>query len=577
MRSSESLLAAALLGALLLAPLPSLGTELAPLLPLEEVEIGDRGVVRTVLRGVEPVDLPLELVGVLEDYLGPGRDLILARLEGEQAEFTGVAAGMSGSPVYVDGRLVGALAYSFGIFGKEPIAGVTPIELMLEGGAAGSAGGGEGATPLATPLVMVGVPPAVREEFADEWEALGLQPVEGAAGAGGEHAANAELRPGSPVAAVLASGDATIAATGTVTRVEGDRVWAFGHPFLGEGEIEVPMARAEVVWTLASWASSSKISSVGEVVGAVYQDRLPAIRGKLGARAATASLALRIDWDPSAPHRSDYEIIRHRQWTPVLVESLVASAIFDSPELETRYSYRARAALRLEGGAAFDLDLVVANPAERINGPFLLARELGRQVRLATDTPFGTAALDSLEVEVEPLSGRGVALVEDVAVADTLVHPGDRLAVQIFLRDGEGRRRALPLTVEVPADIRPGTLELHVGSELALEPVFGQPWEARRRSASNLAAWHALLGEQPRGHVLSARLARPAEGVVLGGELYPSLPATVARTLRSRTGGPRGFRLRRAIVAEAATRTDLVLEGSRKVTLQVAEAEGRSR
>ena len=102
-------------------------------------------------------------------------------------------------------------------------------------------------------------------------------------------------------------------------------------------------------------------------------------------------------------------------------------------------------------------------------------------------------------------------------------------------------------------------------------------WEARRRSAPDLAAWHALLGEQPRGHVLSARLARTAEGVVLGGELYPSLPATVARTLRSRTGGPRGFRLRRAVLAEAEASTDLLLQGSRKVTLQVAEVEGSSR
>jgi hypothetical protein len=411
----------------------------------------------------------------------------------------------------------------------------------------------------------------VRREFAADWEELGLRPVEGASSSSGQAG---ELRPGLPVAAVLASGDSTIAATGTVTRVEGDRVWAFGHSFLGEGEIEVPMARAEVIWTLASWASSSKISSVGEVVGAIYQDRLPGISGRLGASAETASLDLRVGEASGATRRSSYRIVRHRRWTPILVESLVASGLFDSPEHEARRSFRARGVLRLEGGGELELDLLLPNPDELVNGPFLLARELGRQLRLATDTPFGTLALDSLDVVVEPLPGRGVAQVEDIGLRDTRVLPGQSLEIQVFLRDAEGRRSTVPLALELPEGLRPGALELHVGSELALEQAFGEPWEARRRSVRDRDSWLGLLAEQPRGHVLVARLARASEGVVLGGELYPSLPGSVARTMRSRTGGLRAFRLRRAVVAEERIEKDLVLLGSRKANLRVEEPTG---
>jgi len=259
------------------------------------------------------------------------------------------------------------------------------------------------------------------------------------------------------------------------------------------------------------------------------------------------------------------------------VESLVATGIFDSPEHEARRSFRGRGRMRLEGGTELELDLLVSNPEERLGGPFLFARELGRQVRMATDTPYGTIALDSLVLEVEPLSGRGVAEVEDIGVADTRVLPGQTLHLQVFLRDAEGRRSMVPLELDLPEGLRPGALELHVGSELVLEQIFGQPWEARRRSARDLDSWHEVLAEQPRGHVLAARLARSAEGVVMGGELYPSLPDSVARTLRSRTGGLRAFRLRRAVVAEQTGERELVLLGSRKVTLRVAEAEGETR
>jgi hypothetical protein len=548
-----------------------LATEPAPLCPLDEVEIGDRAVARTVLRGEEIVEFPVEILGFLKDFLGPGQDLILGRLGSEPVEWTGVVGGMSGSPVYLDGRLVGAVSYRFGLFNKEPIAGITPIDQVLDSPAPGLPVGSSSAQPLATPLVMVGLPPAARRHYGPLWRDEGLEPMEGASTAG---QVGGVLVPGAPVAAVLASGDATLAATGTVTRVEGDRVWAFGHPFLGEGEANLPMARAEIVWTLATWIGSNKMSSIGEVVGVIRQDRLGGVQGVIGARAVTMSLEVLVKREGWPDRASRYELLRHRRWTPLLVETLVGTTLYDAQDLEARESYRATGRLELENGSGFDLDLLVPNPDERINGPFLLAREVSRRVRLATDTPFGALPAESMTLVVEPLAGTATERVEDLALGEMRVRPGQTLAVLVYLRDADGHRRAVSLELTVPPETRPGTVELHAGSEADLDAVFGSPSEAGRRTAQDLESWLQEVRDHPRDHGLVLRLARRAEGAVLGGRRYPSLPETVARTLRSRPGGARGYRLKRTTLAEVRRDTATSLEGTHMVTLDVVADPG---
>ena len=286
--------------------------------PLSEVRRGMKGVAYTVFEGVNPEPMQVEILGLLKDALGPGQDMILARLHGDKPEYTGVVAGMSGSPVYIDGRLVGALSYRIGQFTKEPICGITPIESMLQvrdgnggglfknvaraetektnsGGLPPSArslqaqGEDDGdfsrrsseIQPMETPLVFGGFCQEAVERFGDRFRAMGLTPVAGLGGANPTAVQPEPLVPGSAVSAVLVRGDLSMAGTCTVTYVDPKTLLACGHPITQYGPVEMPMTKAEVLASLASPLNSFKIINTTETVGAFTEDRASAIMGPI--------------------------------------------------------------------------------------------------------------------------------------------------------------------------------------------------------------------------------------------------------------------------------------------------------
>ena len=277
---------------------------LPPIMPLDEVKPGQKGQCLTVFEGtqVEPFDFVVK--GVMRDYLGPGRHLTMVKLLGDKPEFTGVVAGMSGSPCSIDGKILGALGYAFAAFAKEPIAGITPIEDMMkvmtlpdekrpwkvategdwaaftEGVAAVGSTNSEGLAPISAPMAIAGMPTYLRNHYSPWFRSLGFEP---AGGGGGGHVADAPaLEPGGTITAILVRGDVSIAATGTVTTVEGKEITAFGHPFMGGGAVSIPMAGGTILNTMATQRRSFKMSAPGPVVGELVQDRLPAIGGILG-------------------------------------------------------------------------------------------------------------------------------------------------------------------------------------------------------------------------------------------------------------------------------------------------------
>src|SRR5688572_28308727 len=333
--------------ALLLAALPFVSLDLsarqtrARLMPVGDVKPGMVGVGRTVFEGAELSEFKVHIIGVLRNIQGPKRDLILARLEGGPLARTGVAAGMSGSPVYVDGRLIGAVGYSIGSFPKEAIAGITPIEEMKDAtqmsmrratpqaridlpltpekfasalrvaysqiapfAARGGDVRGIGVSnaeasqlavmlrPISTPLVMSGAEPEAFDLVSRMFRDAGFSPV--ASGTGGgtlsaelRAAMAGPLREGDAVGVSLVSGDFEMGATGTITHIDGNKVYGFGHPFFNLGPSQLPMTRAYVHMMLPSLASSFKISSMGEVIGTMQQDRPTAIAGTIGAMPTT--------------------------------------------------------------------------------------------------------------------------------------------------------------------------------------------------------------------------------------------------------------------------------------------------
>src|ERR1700723_2451649 len=316
--------------------------------PLSEVKRGMKGVAYTVFEGVNPEPMQVEILGILRDALGPGQDMILARLHGDKPEYTGVVAGMSGSPVYIDGRLVGALSYRIGQFTKEPIAGITPIESMLQvrDGEDGSAVGmeraeiknasfgipqGAGEQPIRameTPLVFGGFSQETVERFGDRFRAMGLTPVAGLGGADPTAEQPETLGPGKAVSAVLVRGDLSMSGTCTVTYVDPTRLLACGHPITQYGPVDMPMTKAEVVATLASPMNAFKIVNTTQTVGAFTEDRASAILGRFGVQARMIPVV--VDVVPPvgaenmagaanaaiAPKTLHFEVLDNRQLTP---------------------------------------------------------------------------------------------------------------------------------------------------------------------------------------------------------------------------------------------------------------------
>src|SRR3954465_9722001 len=341
--NTRTIAAAIALAVSFLVPLPAA----TPLMPVSEIKTGMVGIGRTVFEGSELQEFKAHILGVLHNVQGPHRDLILARLEGGPLAKTGVAAGMSGSPVFIDGRLIGAVSYSVGAFATEAIAGITPIEEMKDAtemarrsptqqaridlpitreglaaalsatyariapfanrpadiqvfGMSQAAGTQLGAMlrPISTPLVMNGFEPESAAMLAGAFGAAGFTPVGGGMiGQGGSEAKEIKtaLREGDAIGVSLVGGDLEMGATGTITHIDGDRIYAFGHPFFGLGPAQFPMTRAYVYAMLPSLMSSFKISSMGEVIGTMQQDRATAIAGTLGGGPAVIPMSVTLN------------------------------------------------------------------------------------------------------------------------------------------------------------------------------------------------------------------------------------------------------------------------------------------
>src|SRR5256714_11913242 len=338
------------------------------LFDLDELRPGMKGVARTVFSGTEPQEFNLEILGLLAGFSGPRQSTIIARLSGPNVDRTGVFAGMSGSPVFIDNKLVGAIAYSFP-FAKEPICGITPIKQMIdifeqgrEKPRTGEARAvsfsslasaewktslpkqavgatslvapvatnsplaplmGQQIQPIATPVVFSGINQETLSLFSAQLTAAGLLPVSGVGGAGKvtplEPFDEKTLRPGTSVTVELARGDYSIAAAGTVTYRDGDKIYAFGHPFLGLGGADMPMTESSVVTVIPNTFNSFKLAVPGRMVGSISQDRATGIFGQLGHASRMIPVKLTLHTSRAQDEQFKYEIVSDEYLTPLLL------------------------------------------------------------------------------------------------------------------------------------------------------------------------------------------------------------------------------------------------------------------
>jgi hypothetical protein len=539
--------------------------------PLSEVHRGLTGTAWTVFTGTQPEPMQVEILGVLRGARGPGHDMILAQLHGAKPEYTGVVAGMSGSPVYIGNRLLGSLSYRIGQFSKDPIAGITPIAQMLEvrdlpvnrelesgvmdqraaiGDHPHLALGQETMQVMETPLVMSGFHPEAIRLWQQKMAGSGLELVAaGGMGSSSEATGNeagdsneaisaaaiAGIVPGSAVSAQLIRGDLEIAATCTVTYIDPKQLLACGHPLLQAGQVSFPMTTAEVVATLASPLNAFKIINTGTTIGAFSEDRDAAIRGVFGAKARMIPVHIRVhglgrgDGSQGADRRLNVEILDLPAITPQALLVTLFESLLQSNNNTAETSYHMTGSVDLEGYPQSPMDLW-APAGESMPAPMAIALQAGEQFARLYSNGTRTAAVRSIDLDVEAIPRRvGVELASVQLASSSIVHAGDTVMVEATLRPWRQAERNLRIAIKLPARLEAGNLRLLVSDAGTLDRTLDQPRQQTRTPDLEAALAHAQ-SQHPADRIYVSLLV-PETQAGLEGQTLSSLPLSVANVL----------------------------------------------
>jgi hypothetical protein len=562
------------------------GPSALPTIGIDELRPGQKGYGLSVFAGTEPERFDVEIVGVMRNA-GPELNYILARLNGKGLERSGVASGMSGSPVFIDGKLAGAVAFSWP-FSHEAIAGIMPIESMRK---LSTLGGGVPLTPPPPPVDLADLRSGQIPKDLLQRELSRLQPkvaMDGRAGvqwaisgfgeqsqallrtALGSAAPAGQIAPGGgpkdlilggAVAAVLADGDFRMAAIGTVTDRYGDQVLAFGHPFLGLGPIRVPMATAEVVTVLSNSYSSFKISNLGETIGAFEQDRQAGIQGRIGQTAQMTPVTVRIVGVGNKPREYHSRIADVPMFTPMLIGSSVLAGLdsasytagAQSIDLDARFRLHGHGDLRIR--QSFDGDSAGSDVAA-----YVLA-----VAGYLVQNPLEKVSFDEIEVSVSQSAEPRAATLVGANADRTVVRPGETVGLSLDLVAWRGDRFRRSLTLKLPEDLPAGRYSLIVGdgssvdaARMALEPSTPVTFP---QALDFLRALHSRRELMVLG-------VYGGPGLSVAGEIMPRLPGSV-RSLWSAAASGSAAPLRSTIAQEHLEEMDVPMDGAVRIDLEV--------
>ncbi len=461
---------------LLASPVLAISQESNQTIPLDQIHAGMQGYAFTIFSGDQVEKFDLQVLGVMPNFLGPKQSIILVELKGPKVEHTGVVAGMSGSPVYLDGKLAGALSLKLGIFTKEAIAGVTPIEDVIHPGGSNMAAqttpkqfalsketvaqntlpSGSALQPIETPLVFSGFQSATLRQFAGQLQSYGLVATQGGTSSDQKDDPHAHLNPGEMAGMVLVRGDMSINSACTVTAVQGDRVFLCGHPFLNLGDIQMPMARSTVVTTLSSSFASTKIVNIGGTIGTITGDHLTAVSGKLGAPPAMIPLDLTFVTG-STENKLHFEMINHPKLTPLLVAMTTFNGLTQNALYGEGTTLHFTGEIQLKGHVPVKLESTFA-PSDSLMPD-------GMPIALVVQSVFGRLFTNNYEVpdvehvslRVESVPGRSSYTIESAWLEAGEASPGDNLKVRVLLNPYRGAPRIEEATIHVPDQIARGT------------------------------------------------------------------------------------------------------------------------
>jgi SpoIVB peptidase S55 len=568
-------------------------TQSTEIMSVSEVRPGMKGVAYTVFQGTQPEPMEVEVLGLLKNMNGPRNDVVLIRLHGEKPEFTGVVAGMSGSPVYINGKMLGAIAYRIGQFSKEPIAGVTPIEQMLEinefdrsigaqgptrpvkKGAVASKTSGPGVPdgealqgqilqPIDSPFVFSGFNDAALQQFAPQFVAAGITPVMGAGSVSDEKQPE-PLVPGSAVSAVLVRGDMDVAATCTVTYMDKEHLLACGHPLTQYGMVEMPMTKANIIATLASPLNAFKIVNATEPVGAFVQDRKTGILGRFGREPQMIRVTLSIH-GPSGPRNYHYEVLNNPKLTPVMMMATVYNALMGMNQYGEETTYRMNGRIHVNGYP----DVRVSNlfsPVDSQPTAVTVALALGDHFNRIYDNPFEAPTVDGVTLDFDLERDRHSAVLENARTDVTEARPGDEITIEAVLRPYRGERIVRRIPVRLPTSVSKGTLRILVSDAETLDRARHLNAAAGRRLDLNSTI--ELLNKEHLNDHIYVSLLEPNPQATVEDKVMPAVPLSVMNVMEGMRATQEMQVFNESAVNESSTPVGYVVTGSQVISLSI--------
>ncbi len=584
--------------------------------PLDKIKPGMIGVGRTTFQGNTLEEFQAEILGVISGVPSPQQSIIIAKLSGGQIGRTRVFAGMSGSPVYIDGRLLGAVALAYP-FATDAYAGITPIQYILDVGrrdaernssltrradetilrqaAEGrpgwstalfqSTGLNEIRTedsipasprmllPIAVPLSVSGFPVEALRPIWPELSKIGFLPVAGvSAGAAIAPLARYDdqtFLPGSTITLQLMRGDMSLEAAGTVTYREGTNIYAFGHRLFNLGATEMPISEASVVTVVPNLFNSFKISSTRRPVGTLSQDRNSGIYGRLGV--AARMIPVSVDLKNSGAETKSYrfEIVNDPTLTPLLAQIAVLGSLNLGPRSVGDVTLRVAGSISVRG----ENDVILGDRFSRQGQDAALRASdvVALPVLLLLSSGFPQVEVQGIKLEIESNESRSAGTLDRIWVDRSEAGRGDTLQLQIYAHTSDGRQYLKRLPIEVPRAIPVGPLKILVGDGAALQ-ALDPTANAVAGSLQNLGQLVRTLNRIRRSDHLYVQLLRSSNGAVINNEELPSLPPSVLATMGSspNAGGykPVPFvRLKEIEVPPA----DFLINGQREITVSIVK------
>jgi hypothetical protein len=572
-------------------------------IPVSQIHIGMRGVAYTVFQGVKPESMEVEVLGVLHNVNGPKGDVILVRLHGQKVEYTGVVAGMSGSPVYIDGKLAGALAFRIGEFSKEPIAGVTPIADMLEINAldrspaeetaavkpaisviAGkTASPGEISTmpnsaqdsagtfanylkPIETPLVFNGFSEQAIHLFAGQLGSAGIVPVMGA-GSVSDDKQPEPVEAGSAISAILVRGDMDIEATCTVTYVDPQRLLACGHPLLQFGSVDLPMNKAEVLATLPSPLNAFKIVNTTEPVGTFIQDRHTGIMGVFNRQPEMIPVTLSIH-SSTGMKQFHYEVLNNPKLTPVALMVTVFNALHGVNEFGEEITYRLSGSIGVKGFPEVTMRNMFAPSENAQPAAMQAAISLGERFGRIYDNPYSAAAVAGVKLDFDLVRERRWARLESARTSVTEARPGEEIMLETVLAPYRGERIVQQIPVKIPTSASKGTLRILVSDGETLDHI-GRSNAAFGRKL-DLASTISLLNKEHSNNRVYVSLLEADPEARVADKVMPTLPISIMNVMDGMRGNQEMIVSGESNVDETATAAlDYVVSGAQLLTVTV--------